>query len=70
MIEHLPVESSSIKHIGYDPETKELHVTFHDTGKYVYHNVPQETYDGLMASSSKGKFLHHNVKKQHPVLKW
>lgn len=65
MMQREKVDSSSIKTIGYDPETKELHVDFHKSGRYVYHNVPQSTYEEFMQSDSKGKFLHAYVKGQH-----
>jgi hypothetical protein len=65
MIDHAPVQSSSIRSIGYSPESRELHVNFHDTGTYVYHGVTPEKYEALMMASSKGSFLHHNIKGQH-----
>ncbi len=69
MIEHAPVDSTSIRSIGYNEEKQELHVTFHDTGRYVYHGVSPEKYQALMESGSKGNFLHHNIKAAHGVTK-
>ena len=63
-IDHADVDSSSIKTIGYDNEAKELHVTFHDTGRYVYHNVPPSVHEGLMMSGSKGQFIHQQIKNR------
>lgn len=65
MIPHIPVSSSSVKTIGYDEKTQTLHVDFHKSGMYIYHNVPPETYDSFMKSESKGQFLHQNIKGQH-----
>lgn len=61
-LRHADVESSSIRSIGYDKETSELHVTFRDTGRYVYSGVPPHVYESLMMSGSKGNFLHHQIK--------
>lgn len=62
---HMPVNSSTINTVGYNPDTQELHVKFHGSGTYVYHNVPEETHKAFMASDSKGKFLHNNIKGVH-----
>jgi len=64
-IQHADVESSSIRSLGYDDEKRELHVAFHDTGRYVYHNVPKHIYDGLMMSGSKGKYIHSTIKGKY-----
>ena len=69
MIEHAPVDSSSIRSIGYNEEKQELHVTFHGTGRYVYHGVSPDQHEALMMSGSKGQFLHHNIKAKHGVTK-
>lgn len=68
-INHAPVQSSSIRSIGYNTETGDLHVNFHDTGSYVYHNVPPEKYEALMMASSKGSFLHTQFKGAHEYTK-
>lgn len=61
-VNHAFVQSRNIRSIGYHAQTGDLHVTFHDTGRYVYHNVPQEVHDGLMMSGSKGNYIHHQIK--------
>lgn len=64
-INHAPVESSSVKTIGYDKEKQELHVTFRGSGRYVYQNVPSYVYESLMMAGSKGNFIHHNLKNRY-----
>ena len=61
-----PVESSSVSAIGYDKATQELHVDFHGSGRYVYHNVPPEKYQAVMSGESIGKALHQHIKGQFP----
>lgn len=58
----MDTNSSTIRNFSYDPETKELTVDFHGTGRYIYNGVPKEVYDGLSLASSKGSYLHKNIK--------
>lgn len=63
----IPVESSSISEVGYDPETAELQVRFKRSPKvYVYQGVSQEVFDQLMASPSKGGFVNREIKSVYP----
>jgi len=59
------VDSSNIEAIGYDPASQELHVRFLNNTEYVYHGVPQEVFDELMASPSKGSFLNRVIRKNY-----
>lgn len=68
-VKHHDVQSSSLRSIGYDKNTKELHVNFHDTGRYVYHNVPQDIHEALMMAGSKGSFIHHQMKGKYEYTK-
>lgn len=67
------VESSQVKAIGYDPETKTLAVTFpRGTGAiYHYPDVEPETHAAFIGAESIGKFFDANIKtlpfkKYHP----
>ena len=65
-IEMKEVESSNIKAIGYDPEENRLYVEFLSNGNvYMYADVSQEVFDGLMSSDSHGKYLARNVKNNY-----
>lgn len=65
MAEMYYVDSSNIEAIGYDQAAQELHVRFLSGDTYVYHGVPQETYDELMAAPSKGSYLNRVVKANY-----
>ena len=57
------VDSSNIESIGYDPETRELYVSFVNTGRtYVYYNVDQWIFDEFIQADSKGAYLNQNIK--------
>jgi hypothetical protein len=58
-----PVASSSIRTIGHDPGTNELHVEFASGACYAYKNVPQALFDKLLTAESIGNAFHHLVKK-------
>lgn len=63
MPEMLFVDSSNVESIGYDPDTRELHVRFVNTGRtYAYYNVDQWVFDEFAQSDSKGTYLNANVK--------
>jgi hypothetical protein len=64
-----PVESSQITAIGYDSAEKVLAVQFTRGGEYRYFDVPQEKFDALMQSESKGATLGKIIKGAHPFKK-
>lgn len=49
-----PVTSSSISAIGYDPESRTLHVEFQSGRAYHYKGVSPEEHDALMNAKSIG----------------
>lgn len=59
------VDSSNIEAIGHDTASQELHVRFLSGVEYVYHGVPREVYDELMAAPSKGSFLNRAIKSNY-----
>lgn len=63
MVEMNYVDSSNIEAIGHDNDAQELHVRFLSGATYVYHGVPKEVYENLMAAPSKGSFLNREIKR-------
>ena len=60
-----PVQSTNIHSIGYKADTQTLTIKFRVSGQtYEYYNVPQNLYEGLMASESKGKYINDNIRSQ------
>ncbi len=60
------VASSNVVSIGYDAGTETLEVEYKGEGVYQYYNVPEPLYQQLMASDSKGKFLHVYIRNAYP----
>ena len=63
MMTRVPVQSSIIFAIGYDPETRTMEIDFKTGAVYQYEQVPPELHKDFMESSSKGTFFHFNFKK-------
>ena len=59
------VESSNIKSIGYETETKILKVEYLSGLKYEYSDVPAKVFDDFLDSISKGKYMNQNIKGQY-----
>lgn len=57
----IPVSSSNLVAVGYDPQTMTLRVQF-NSGTYDYYNVPKNIFDGLLAAPSKGSYHHSFIK--------
>ena len=58
----MPVESSAISSVGYDPRSKTLEVEFQSGSVYDYHGVPREVYESFLAASSKGRFFSRRIR--------
>lgn len=58
------VKSKMFSHVDYDNGT--LKVTMHGGKVYHHDDVPQETFDGMMASASVGQFYNGQIKVKHP----
>ena len=65
MIERLPVSSSNIKSVGWDPTDKTLAVEFADGSIYHYSDVEKDVHEGLVSAKSVGSYLHKNVKGKY-----
>jgi uncharacterized protein len=65
-MEREAVSSSTIVSAGYDSGSETMEIEFKNGGVYQYYNVPQAIYDSFLASDSKGKFLHANIKSSFP----
>jgi len=61
----VPVSSSAIKAIGYDPRPKVLEVMFSSGRIYRYFHVPPERYDALCKAASIGAYLNREIKGRY-----
>ena len=61
-MERIPVVSSNIASIGYDPESLILEVEFLNGSVYQYFDVPQQVYIDFINAESKGRFLWQYIR--------
>lgn len=59
---HIPVNSSNIKEIGYDPDRREMNVRFHGGGSYTHVDVSPEQHSAFMSAGSHGKHYNQHFK--------
>jgi len=59
----IPVASSNLAAVGYDPGSAELYVAFNSGTIYRYFNVPAAVYVGLMSAASHGSYFYHYVRR-------
>jgi len=66
MAKLVPVESSMIRAVGYDPETHILEVVFNSGRTYCYEDVPPEVRQELMTAESKGRYMRAAIIGVYP----
>jgi hypothetical protein len=67
-MERIPVSSSNLNSVGYEPKTSELEIEFNTGSIYVYDNVPASAYHQLMnpPGGSHGKHFAKHIKHIYP----
>lgn len=68
-MDRIAVDSSTIADVGYEQATMTLEVGFRNGSVYQYFDVPETVYQEFMCASSKGKFLHANIKNNYRYVK-
>jgi hypothetical protein len=59
------VQSSNIKSVGYDPDTKRLEIEFISGGVYQYMDVPETVHSELIQAESKGSYFQANIRDRY-----
>ena len=54
--------STAIRGFHYQPESRELEVTFITGRRYVYFDVPQDVVEAFRSASSKGAFFNTQIR--------
>jgi hypothetical protein len=68
-MDRIPVQSTNVAEVGYDPETMTLEVAFHNGTLYQYFDVPEVMFQELLRSDSVGKFLNTQIKNSYRYAK-
>jgi len=61
-MKRIPLSSSNLAAVGYDPQTKTLEVEFKNGSIYQYNQVSERIYAELMNADSHGRYFNANVK--------
>jgi hypothetical protein len=69
MVDLVPVQSSNIEAVGYDPEQKTMSVRFKGGNIYHYHDVEKDTHEALVGAKSVGSHFHANIKNKYKFSK-
>jgi KTSC domain len=64
-MDRLPVESTSLASVGYDPISSTLEVEFRNGRIYQYFEVPQHIYDGLMSAPRQGPYFNQYIRNSY-----
>jgi hypothetical protein len=59
----IPVTSSVLASVGYDPLTWILELEFHSGRVYEYYNISQGAYNALMSAPSHGRYFCENIRR-------
>lgn len=60
--DRIPVTSTTMTSVGYDPETRILAIEFTGGEIYQYLEVPEEMFRDLLAAESKGRYFNLEFK--------
>jgi hypothetical protein len=58
------VPSKVIRSFDYNAERSELRVVFQSGRRYVYQDVPEETYRAMKGAFSKGVYFNAHIRDQ------
>lgn len=64
-MEMVPVKSSNLASVGYDPDRKVLRVSFLNGKSFDYKSVRPTVFSELLAAESAGKFFHAHVRSAY-----
>ena len=65
--EDFTFNSSNLMGGGYDPESRELRITFKSGKTYKYDGVPEGTVESLRSDPSPGSFFYRNIRDVFPT---
>lgn len=66
MTQWISVSSDAISRIGYDADTKQMHIDFHDSRPtYTYCSVPKEVFNQFVSADSVGTHYHQYIKDNY-----
>lgn len=65
MPEMVPVDSTNVARVGYDPEAQEIYVEFLSGTTYKYSSADEQTFEELRDAPSVGSYLNRVIKPNY-----
>ena len=65
-MDRIPVSSSNLTSVGYDPTSQTLEVEFQHGSIYQYFGVPTHVFHELLNATSKGSYFHQAIRDVYP----
>jgi len=62
----IPVSSSAMVAVGYDPQIRRMKITFVQGHTYDFCGVPQRVFEELMRAASKGTYYNEHIRDRYP----
>lgn len=62
-MELVPVSSSNLAAVGFDPDASILEILFKSGSLYRYFEVPSSVHAALMSASSRGSYFNAHIKE-------
>lgn len=59
-----PVESSSLRRVGYSQASRTLRIEFKEGSVWDYLQVPPSEYEGLMKAGSHGRYFYSHIRNR------
>ena len=63
-----PVDSSTMRSVGYEAESRILEIEFDSGAVYQYLDVPLRRYEELQAAESKGRYFNSEIRDSYPYV--
>jgi hypothetical protein len=61
----IPVRSSAISAVGYDPTSLRMVIKFKGGYSYTFCRVPEHIFTGLIQSTSKGRYYDSKIRDRY-----
>lgn len=68
-MQRLPVTSSNVASVGFDPSSGVLEVEFRGGAVYQYFDVPEQVYVELVSSSSVSAYFNQFVRDSYRTIR-
>jgi hypothetical protein len=59
-----PLESSSLRRVGYSQASRTLRIEFKEGSVWDYLQVPPSEHEGLMKAGSHGRYFHSHIRNR------